>query len=594
MDHASHKKQQTGRIDYVDLEDFPKFHIRFTPKLLENFMNKNNLPRLIFLVISFLVIYQSYLINGFAQDITDEDVENSEKRKKIAENEKATAEAKKAKFDALFPKPDVSSLVGGTKINEGTFIETQMLGYCAMKKAASQISEKIDSLNKGNLVVYSEADVKMAARYTLMMNRLKNLKRGYEELKPDYIAEIQKADPTFTLPGIDEIRSKLGDESRRNAAAGLIIDTALKFLSLFKTDVEITPSEITIGERELVAEVFRNLTKGKNGFALYYPQTIPLSIQDCTQNSLAQCSPLLNQLMETSQAYDEIVYLKDRLDKILKAAKALKDKDDEIQKEVERIDKEIAEIDKVINNPKTTKKVKAAKKKEKEKKQKEKADKQNEITPFEEEIRNALDRVDINVDISKLRTFRNNPTLGSKSEILNKIYELTMKELGFGKEKESDKPQAEKPTASPDKNLSQTTTVNVNVGDKEDKKEAGGGSGDKTFVSYLQAESLKNIMKTENDRWLEVKVIKAGGNMRVKSNIITNLAVGSRVNFSGGAIVYYNVYDKDGKSVSSGVVSIYQGYRKSSQINQTCGIDDSLPEPLPQKKRTKKREVIYE
>ncbi len=155
-------------------------------------MKRNNLARLIFLIFSFLLIIQGNSVKVFAQNITDEDVEESDRKKKIAENEKAIAEAKKAKFDALFPKPDVSSLVGGTKINEGTFIETQILGYCAMKNAAQDISVRINTLpNKSNLVVYNEADVKLVVRYTLMMNRLKNLERGYDAQYAPLLAAIK-------------------------------------------------------------------------------------------------------------------------------------------------------------------------------------------------------------------------------------------------------------------------------------------------------------------------------------------------------------------------------------------------------------------
>src|SRR5688500_4276754 len=88
------------------------------------------------LVFSFLILIPSHSINVLAQVITDEEVEQIKKKKEIAEAKKAIAEAQKAQMDAMFPAPDTSKLVGGTKINEGTFIETQILGYCAMKNAA--------------------------------------------------------------------------------------------------------------------------------------------------------------------------------------------------------------------------------------------------------------------------------------------------------------------------------------------------------------------------------------------------------------------------------------------------------------------------
>jgi hypothetical protein len=46
--------------------------------------------------------------------------------------------------------------------------------------------------------------------------------------------------------------------------------------------------------------------------------------------------------------------------------------------------------------------------------------------------------------------------------------------------------------------------------------------------------------------------------------------LGSRVTFSGGAIVYFNVFDKQGLSKVSGIIPFYEKYKKSSQINSNC------------------------
>lgn len=529
-------------------------------------MKRNNSSILVFIIISLLVLAQVNSIKTLAQDTTDEDVEESNRQKTIAENEKAIAEAKKAKFDALFPKPDVSSLVGGTKINEGTFIETQILGYCAMKSAAKEISGRINELpNRGNLVVYNEADVKMVARYTLMMNRLKNIERGYHDQFTQVLALIRTVDSNFQVPDIMTIQSILEESSRQNSA-GLIIDTALKFLSLLKTDIEITPSEIAIGEKELVAEVFSNLNSSSR-FTPYYPQTIPLSIQDCSTGTLESCSPLLNQIMLTSEAHDKVAFLK------LKAKEILDDVqgNERANKNINDLNQEIIALDLIINNP-------ATKKKEREAKQREKNDKLDLIRIATQGIQARNSKYN---NPGRLTAFRDGyGVFAGKIEILNKTFKITMEELGFTKEPETPTPTPAKtatPTPTPctgkdcPQTSLQTTNVNVNVGDKEEKKDAAsGGGGDKTFASYLQAESLKNVMSQTNSRWLEVKVIKAGGNLRVRSNIYTNLVVGSRVNFSGGAIVYFNVFDKDGKSEKSGVVSAYNGYQKSSKIIGTC------------------------
>ena len=106
----------------------------------------------------------------------------------------------------------------------------------------------------------------------------------------------------------------------------------------------------------------------------------------------------------------------------------------------------------------------------------------------------------------------------------------------------------------------------------QEKESASGGGGDKTFFSYLQAEALYNQMKATNSYWIDLQVVKAGGNMRVKSNIITNFILGSRVNFSGGAVVYFNIFNNEGKSMISGTVPAYEKYLKSSRITDNCGV----------------------
>lgn len=422
-------------------------------------MNKKKLIKLL-LVFSFLIVLQSHSINVSAQDVTDEDVEQIKKQKDIAEAKKAIAEAKKAEMDALFPKPDADSLVGSTSV-KGEFIENRILGYCAMKTAAEEIAERINptpsstptpkrrsSLTQGStLVVYNTDDVKMLSRYTLMMNRLKILENGYSGIIP------------------------FGSRSTtRIAGIPLAINAALNYLSLLKTNIDLTGTEFNIDEQHLVAEVFGRL-QGR-GFTLYYPKTIALSLRVCQSTRLEDCSPLLQQIIKVSE--------------------------------------------------------------------------------FQEEAKNTMG---LPSDIVRRR------------ELLDMTYEVTMKELGLFKAPPPAPPPTSSPTPCPNQTCS-TTTVNVNVGEqKEEKKDEGGG---KTFISYLQAEALYNVMNNDKSYWIDMQVIKSGGNMRIKSNFITNFLFGSRVNFSGGAIVYFNIFNSRGTSEVSDVIPVYEKYRKSSRINETC------------------------
>lgn len=447
---------------------------------------------------------------------TTEEVTEAENRAKIAE-------AKRKELDALFPKPDVGSLVGGTKVNEGTFIESQMLGYCAMKGAAQQISTIINGLPKNaagttNLVVYNDADVKMLSRYMIMKNHLGNLENSYVAERDDYITAFN------TLYGGYALATAQNEVNTARSAIPAIVDIALKSLSLFKTDIELTPSEVTIGEREIVAEVFSNL----QGYTLYYPQTIPLSIQDCAAVAPATCSPLLDQIKATNKESSLVAYLKDtKLKQILEDRAIV-----------------IATNKKIANGTATPAEI---------------GERTNIIGRYSNEA-NLLAIKDITDPIS------------SRVEKLNILFNSAMKELGIVEPKKDEGGSTQTAACPGPTCNTQTTNVNVNVGDKEEKKDEGGGG--KTFGSYLQTEKLIEIMNVPNSRFIELKVVKAGGNMRVKSNIITNLMIGSRVNFSGGAIVYYNVFNRSGASEKSGVIQVYKPYRKSSRIDDTCNTKD--------------------
>ncbi|HKP69460.1 MAG TPA: hypothetical protein VJV05_09260, partial [Pyrinomonadaceae bacterium] len=244
-------------------------------------------------VLSLLLLFPS--VTAIAQT-TDEDVEESDRRKTIAEN-------KRAEMDALFPKPDRDSLVGGTEVTEGShFIEPRIMGYCAMKTAASTLAQRIMTAppepselptprlprpyvpQGSTLVVYNEADVKMLARYELILKRFAILEQGYESLGPD--------------------------KSALRFPVSLIADTALKALTLLKTDVSLTGAEYDITEREFVAEVFARLSSDR--YTLYYPKTIPLRTLQCNIDenlkelgkdvnvknlSAKTCSPLLGKIL---------------------------------------------------------------------------------------------------------------------------------------------------------------------------------------------------------------------------------------------------------------------------------------------------------
>ena len=173
-------------------------------------------------------------------------------------------------------------------------------------------------------------------------------------------------------------------------------------------------------------------------------------------------------------------------------------------------------------------------------------------------------------------------------KLLNNIYDAAMKEMGLLKDQppvasatpeptptQTPKPDASaksdaKPTGNTDKNQEENgKKAKEEEKEKQEEEKPDPPAGD-TFIAYLQAEALYNLMKGQKTYWIDMGVVKAGGNTRIKSNFITNFLYGSRVNFSGGAIAYFNVFTFAGESRVSGVVPFYERYLKSSRINDTC------------------------
>ena len=93
-------------------------------------------------------------------------------------------------------------------------------------------------------------------------------------------------------------------------------------------------------------------------------------------------------------------------------------------------------------------------------------------------------------------------------------------------------------------------------------------SGLSLVTGYILTEGLRAAMVDDNSYWLTLDVIKAGGNRKVKTNLIWDVfRGGAKVSHSGGAVVHYHVYNKRGVSLLSGISDDYQKYITADKIN---------------------------
>lgn len=125
--------------------------------------------------------------------------------------------------------------------------------------------------------------------------------------------------------------------------------------------------------------------------------------------------------------------------------------------------------------------------------------------------------------------------------------------------------------------------------EKEATAKAAGEKPEPTYLArYLAVENIYRLIR-QNDGgyWLQIKPVKAGGTTRVKTNLIIDVFTGgNRVSHSGASLLEFNLYDKTGISVLSGIVTDYIPYTNPKKIPRL--IDSSDEErlgKLPKKNR---------
>jgi hypothetical protein len=93
-----------------------------------------------------------------------------------------------------------------------------------------------------------------------------------------------------------------------------------------------------------------------------------------------------------------------------------------------------------------------------------------------------------------------------------------------------------------------------------------GSTGLNALTSYLRGEALHKALSADSESyWLQVELLKAGGNNRIRRNFF-DLFLGDKLSHSGGSIVGYTMYALDGPAKSFGVCESYLDYRSARQI----------------------------
>jgi hypothetical protein len=94
-------------------------------------------------------------------------------------------------------------------------------------------------------------------------------------------------------------------------------------------------------------------------------------------------------------------------------------------------------------------------------------------------------------------------------------------------------------------------------------------SNNLSLWDLVKIENLIGGMANDRALWIRIKSVKAGGNVRTKTNpLIDIFRGGSEIKFSGGTILSFVVLNNDGGIVTSNVVSTYRKYQGSKSIRK--------------------------
>lgn len=217
-----------------------------------------------------------------------EEVLRLEEEKAQAELRKAIAEANKAELEAKFPKPTSSPLAGTTTVSDGAVIESQIVAYSAMARAANRLVgginqntiRKAGALKVAKLAVFNEDDVRLLLSYKATRNQLETLRQSYCAL----LAKSQTTEEQCR-EAHEQQASRPAAESFAAAGAALTVARSLfgsfvDLTSLFRTNVEIKGQTFDIEEAPSSP---RSSAPRAERTGAVCPATPPSSTRGCTR-----------------------------------------------------------------------------------------------------------------------------------------------------------------------------------------------------------------------------------------------------------------------------------------------------------------------
>lgn len=508
-------------------------------------------PRMAALLLVAALTFSPLPVKAQGDPPPDPELEQIKKEQARVDLEKAKLELAEKAREGRYPKPTSSPLAGTTETNDAAFIEELIQGHNSVNRAADAVAGRICRNLPGArvIVVHNQSSVGMMTTYAAGRKRLDALQKRYNMVIVE-LGTALKADPDRPMPrpGSADTQSFTGG---RSLVAGLgaatsVVGSFVDFLSYFRSNVDIKGTTFDVNNAIFVSSLFDSLRNSQNsctqGLGLYHPAAVPPNVMSPPN------SPLLAEIEELFTKRDEAEDLKRRID--ARAAKK--------RQQIEELKKFVGEAQKAIKKYEDDQ-AKAGGGNTGDEAEGE-SDPMSTIASGANDggsrVRNPRGRRDSRTAARRRAekpAVKPDPRPGLRASIqtyedLIKLLEDDIGKLGEGA-----------------RHLPGVNTQFENL--LKDLLAVDEGSGISLLTGYLLTESLQEVMEKNGSYWLVLDVVKAGGNRKVKTNLIWDVfRGGAKVTHSGGAVVHFNVYDKNGASVLSGIHGSYLKYRSADKI----------------------------
>lgn len=453
-----------------------------------------------------------------------------------AEAREAIAKAKRAELDARFPQSSGKTLEGKTTVGDGERIEERLVGFISVGDAADRIAAAIHRAHPEikSIAVYNDGDVQLLLIYSAATKRVDAYAARFNNLATAEQAALT-AYPMWSVPNapcdakaLAAGRGGAGFVNPLGAATSLL-GSVNDILAFFRTDVEIKSSTFDVAEPVVVTEVFRALRGqyGERQIALYYPREFPPDFDP------RQDSPMLNKLeaLFNSKANAEAL--------------------------AAQINQRIADKNEQIKTLQACQALAGqASQKAAQDQQKVIADLEGKLAALPAGRAGAQQRAALEARLAEERR------KAAAIESGNTPADAAKKQHGDDIKKLQTEVAALQSAAQPLAALDQQADLLVKDMIKVDDK-----TGLNPLTAFIRSERIQKLMDDTNGYWLKLNVVKAGGNTRVKTNLLIDVFNGgNRVRYSGASIVEYHLYDRLGRSVLSDTTNSYVDYMKPKDV----------------------------